>query len=158
MFIRQCECSIGAQLNTQPTSHVEAHIALLHVLGVTIIDLHYDLLWIELYTHCLVSSTFHNNFSFHHHENIVSCPLSSCFDNRHFCKVIKTARNTKRHIRDITIISHLKIYIIHQTQYQPSTGENLFNAIDSMVNIAPVSASRYGQNSVRSNRSGIRPT
>ena len=46
------------------SSHVEAHIAhthiaLLHVLGVTILDLHYDLLWIELYSrHCVVSSTF----------------------------------------------------------------------------------------------------
>ena len=108
------------------SSHVEAHIshthiALLHVLDVTILDLQYDLLWIELYTHCLVSSTFHSYFSIHHHENIVSCPLSSCFDNRHFRKVIKIARNTKRHIRDITIFSHLMIYIIHQTQYQPST-------------------------------------
>ena len=77
------------------SSHEEAHIShthlvLLHVLGVTIIDLHYDLLWIELYTHCLVSSTFHNNFSFHHHENDGLCPLSSCFDKIHFCKVINS--------------------------------------------------------------------
>ena len=114
-----------------------SHIALMHVLGVPILDLHYDLLWIELYTYCLVSSTFQNNFSFHHHENSGLCPLTSCFDERHFCKKIETAINTKRHIRDITIISHLMIYIIHQTQYQPSTGENLFNAIDSLVNIAP---------------------
>ena len=70
---------------------------------VMILHLYSDLPWIELnlvlyYLACFII-TLH---FFHYEDTTLDCfPLSSCFDKRH---LIRAARNTKRHSRDIIIL------------------------------------------------------